>query len=858
MKLQLIVGCFLFCFLLPFVSNSQPKGVSISKKSGWVEIIDYDAQAKPDDRQASSYYYLLTDEQENTSTQEIFEHYVYKILTSEGIQEMSDLSFEFEPSYQQLILHEIKIIRDGATINHLTKDIQVIQREQSLESNLYDGTKTAIVNLKDVRVGDIVEYSFTRKGYNPVHKGHISRTYYTDSYETLDKSFRRITLPVSHKVTVKSLGEDVQQPVIKRGTAMVDYSWTKSKAIAKEYEYGTPAGITTDNIVMISDFSSWREVGEWAKELFVLSAAERDKVKKEIAPKFVANSDEDYILKVIRFVQDEVRYLGIETGINTHKPYPPSQIYEQRFGDCKDKSLLLVTLLQSRDIEAYPMLINTSMKQSIDKRLPAGNIFDHCVVQIVSDGKTINIDPTMSNQGGDLDNYYFPDYRRGLVIDDDVNLKELPEPEAATTSEIHTIDALTIGGEAMLTIRTTYTGSDADYQRSSFAQTPLETMQKNFKDYYANLYPDLVVWDELKFYDDRTGNKFTVEEKYKIPTFWKPIPNTENQIFATIQPMSFGTYFDVPKNIQQRTQPYYLSYPVDIHHTIHVNLPEEFPVPPVDRVIENDLYQYEYLVKRQGREITKMTHYKTKKDNIPVDQIQQYVSDHSKMYSDLVLEFTYDLGVVEASKNVFPGVITSIVALTFGVFLCFYLYQNYDPEPARYMVRGLPIGSWLFLLAIGLVFGPVRLLYEFVTTPELITGVGWLSHFAAKNYGIFLFFFIEHIYNVLKVVFTVLLMVLFFQRRSSFPRLMTINLAVQLVIIAMDTFANRAIVEDASSISMRGLFQVMFAAAIWIPYLNISQRVKDTFVIRGPNHNDNDSDEIVQPAEVFAGEQGVR
>ena len=87
---------------------------------------------------------------------------------------------------------------------------------------------------------------------------------------------------------------------------------------------------------------------------------------------------------------------------------------------------------------------------------------------------------------------------------------------------------------------------------------------------------------------------------------------------------------------------------------------------------------------------------------------------------------------------------------------------------------------------------------------------------------------------------------------------MTINLAVQLVIIAMDTFANRAIVEDASSISMRGLTQVMFAAAIWIPYLNISQRVKDTFVIRGPNHNDNDSDEIVQPAEVFAGEQGVR
>jgi transglutaminase-like putative cysteine protease len=86
-----------------------------------------------------------------------------------------------------------------------------------------------------------------------------------------------------------------------------------------------------------------------------------------IASTFKAADDEEYILEAIRFVQDEVRYLGVETGINTHKPYPPSQILAQRFGDCKDKSLLLTTLLQARNIEAYPVLVNTSLKQSLDE-----------------------------------------------------------------------------------------------------------------------------------------------------------------------------------------------------------------------------------------------------------------------------------------------------------------------------------------------------------------------------------------------------------------------------------------------------------------------------------------------------------
>ena len=823
---------------------SQPKGVTITKKANWVESIGFDPTAQPKDRQGSSYYYLLTDEQENTATQEAYGHFVYRILTIEGVQNMSDLSIVFEPSYQQLFLHEIRIIRDGNPINQLTNDIQLIQREQSMESKLYDGTKTAIINLRDIRIGDIVEYAYTIKGYNPVFRGHIARTISTDAYESIDKTFKKFILSASKNLNVKSLGTEVQQPVVKDSAGLVHYTWSKSKVTAREWDYGTPSWYERDNLVMITDFNSWRDVGNWAKELFALPPQELQKIKNELAPTFTADSDEDYILKVVHFVQDEIRYLGFELGENSHKPYPPTQIYQQRFGDCKDKALLLVTLLQSRDIEAYPVLVNTSLKQSIDSRLPSTNLFDHCVVQLTFDEKKIYIDPTINNQGGNLSNYYFPAYRRGLVIDSDIaELDVLPDPESPGTSEIHTLDLAAIGGEAMMEVRTLYTGSDADIQRSYFAQNSLEAIQKTFKDYYANLYPDIVVWDDIEFTDNRSSNTFIVEEKYKIPTFWNPLPGKENQIYAQIQPLALTNLFDVPKNIQQRKSPYYLSYPVEYNHTIHVNLPEEFNVAGVDNVIENDLYLYEYSVSNRGKSVTKSTHYKTKADQVPADRIGQYVADHTRMYSELVFQFTYDRGVTEAAKNTLPGIITTIVALAAGAFLAVSLYHHYDPEPNRYMVRGLPIGGWLILLAVGISISPLRLLVDLFKDPEIINGAGWMSFLALKNYPLFAFVFVSHIFNIVKLLFLALLIVLFFQRRTSFPRLMTIMLATQLVMVAIDTIAGRALANDSTSISMNNMIQSIVAAAIWIPYLNMSQRVKDTFVIRGRNHEDDDIDE---------------
>ena len=89
------------------------------------------------------------------------------------------------------------------------------------------------------------------------------------------------------------------------------------------------------------------------------------------------------INKLIDYVQDDIRYMGIETGIGSIKPMPPEQVVKQRYGDCKDKSLLLVSLLKKAGIvKAYPVLLNTFLQHKIDRDFPSNEVSNHCYCYI--------------------------------------------------------------------------------------------------------------------------------------------------------------------------------------------------------------------------------------------------------------------------------------------------------------------------------------------------------------------------------------------------------------------------------------------------------------------------------------------
>ena len=148
------------------------------------------------------------------------------------------------------------------------------------------------------------------------------------------------------------------------------------------------------------------------------------------------------------------------------------------------------------------------------------------------------------------------------------------------------------------------------------------------------------------------------------------------------------------------------------------------------------------------------------------------------------------------------------------------------------------IGGWLILCAIGLILYPVQTVVFLIT--ELIPALSpenWsaLTSPTSANYHPYFAHLVmtELIGNICFFIFSICLLMLFFQQRKYAPKLIILFFAGNLVFVSFDYFVTTFIIIRPDSINMEAAInftRTMVASLIWIPYFMFSKRVKRTFV----------------------------
>ncbi|HYG63895.1 MAG TPA: DUF3857 domain-containing protein [Thermoanaerobaculia bacterium] len=140
--------------------------------------------------------------------------------------------------------------------------------------------------------------------------------------------------------------------------------------------------------------ATWQDVGRWYEGLLrdVPRAAEPVRRRaRELAAS--APSSRDRLAALLAFAAKQVRYVAVEVGIGGYRPAPPEKVMERRWGDCKDKALLLIDLLREAGVEAYPALILLAEDERIDPEFPSHDQFNHLIVAVAADGLAAPGDP---------------------------------------------------------------------------------------------------------------------------------------------------------------------------------------------------------------------------------------------------------------------------------------------------------------------------------------------------------------------------------------------------------------------------------------------------------------------------------
>ncbi len=534
-------------------------------------------------------YDLIDDQARLTAHDHVnFHHAVSEAVTEKGVDDLSHHEIEFDPTYQTLTINQVDIVRDGQRVSRLRgMHVKVLQRERDLDSRIYDGRKTVDLDLDDVRPGDTLELAYTLAGQNPVFGDHHAGGFAMQWSVPVLQLHRSLAWASDLPLHVRSRRGAVEA-VASRADGFELRTWDARGVPALQREADTPEWYEPYADVEWSDFAGWGDVARWAEALYRAPSTPGPALRAVVDRIAAQDAGADArVMDVLRLVQKQVRYLGIESGASSHAPSAPELVYARRFGDCKEKALLMVTLLRALGIDAAPALVSTTSYGAIADDLPSYGSFDHVITRVRVDGHDAWLDPTRDPQGGTLATVFQPHYGKALVLDGSANaLADMPAATGRMQSrEIH-VDVDSSQGTTQpvqYVVRTLYRGGAADKMRDELGDGQRTELQHRYVNFYAASYPGIHVAAPIEVRDDNDANTVEVTEHYAVDDFW----SKDEQHGGSDAQFDVPDLDDMLKTPEEpiRTMPLALHGPQDLAVHVNVRLPDDWP----DKTSEQDV-----------------------------------------------------------------------------------------------------------------------------------------------------------------------------------------------------------------------------------------------------------------------------
>jgi hypothetical protein len=643
-------------FSSTFAVPAEP-GYRVDKTPQWVVQQRYDQQSPETSAQAVQY--LLIDEQQRLLSDtthfppQYFNRFAMRLLNSAGLSQNSQFEITFNPAYQTLHLHSLKVIREGKSrelINQVY--IRVVQREQRLDYDIHDGRITVVMIPDDLRVGDIIDYSYSLEGRNPIFGARHFGTFSLNWDVPVNKLSLRI-LTDSRQLKFRGVGLNVT-PHESHTKGLKDYSLILTDVSQVKDDGETSPEHSPYAWLDYTEYDGWDEVNQWAKQLYsgvnTLTDQSIDTLANDL--KRDARDRADYISRALFFVQNEIRYVGLELGVNSHRPRSPADVLKKRYGDCKDKSLLLVTLLKHEGIRAWPALVSTSFRIGIEKDLPNPGAFDHVITLVEFNGKKYWLDGTRLFQSGGLEDLGFSDYGFALVVGHQNSGLTRMYPNAKLSSRINVFEEITatdFNSAVHLNIKTIYHGNAAEIQRYQFQTKSINEIQRAYLEFYNRFYDTIQTEQAPYFEDDTTHNRFTIYESYKIDDYWK---RTKSKIYSTIYNLSYLSTLKAPK-VRQRKTPYYIGLKHEITSEQKIHYPKDVALNldenPVN--IENNALRYTYQDLYADSVYTHRSSLLIKNKDVALSDLDNYIKSLEEIRKDWEFTITVAESQTQRSNN---------------------------------------------------------------------------------------------------------------------------------------------------------------------------------------------------------------
>ncbi len=333
-----------------------------------------------------------------------------KILTDTGVRMQRVRGVYYEEGREEVRIIKARVWKpDGTYIDAPAPQHRSTSSASDAADRLYQDYNVAIIQFPALEKGSVLELEYEKKKtVENIYADYFGHIYYVGSMylePTVHSEFVLIT-PKSRdfywKYTLPNYPESVktdpdrlmQKPKLAELGNQRVYQWIHRELPTIPREPLMPSVTEIIPYIKISTFKSWSDMTEWYWNLMkdqLISGPvvkERvDKVVEEYKSKHgMGPEDElskwDKVKAVNAWVNTGVRYLGLEFGIHGYKPHKVDEICNAQYGDCKDKAVLAIAMLEELGVDAHFVILRTTHLGEIDYDLPSLGIFNHAIYYV--------------------------------------------------------------------------------------------------------------------------------------------------------------------------------------------------------------------------------------------------------------------------------------------------------------------------------------------------------------------------------------------------------------------------------------------------------------------------------------------
>lgn len=413
-----------------------------------------------------------------------------KVLTEKGKRGNRSLTLGFMLPYSTVDVVALEVIKPGGEV--VPVDVKANSKEtiddSQMQMNIYDPNSRVLrVNIPKVEVGDMV-HSITRETIERAHiPGQYAELNVLEGRGYVRHLSYEVHAPADRPLKCIKLRDEIPGTVNYTSKTDADggmvHHWEVANVPRMFDEPSMPPSEMVLQRLVVSTMPDWGAVSKWYWELSKphLEATTPEMLLTVTELTAHAKTDMEKVKALFYHVAKNIRYMGLtpEKDRPGFEPHDVKLTFGKKYGVCRDKAALLVSMLRTAGLDAYPVLISVGTKR--DAEVP-DSFFNHAIVGVeLKKGQYVLMDPTDETTRELLPSYDF----------DQSYLICRPEGETLLTSSVESPD------KHMMRIKTTgVLNAEGDLEAKS--ELWFEGVNDDaYRGMFSHMKPD----DERRFFE---------------------------------------------------------------------------------------------------------------------------------------------------------------------------------------------------------------------------------------------------------------------------------------------------------------------------------------------------------------------